>query len=311
MRITSFLMACAATLSASTAFAQDGADCATIRSFDPGWTDITATNGVAGVILDALGYRLQIQTLSVPVGYSAMKSDQIDAFLGNWMPAQAAFIDDLDAAGKVQVLGTNLEGAKFTLAVPKEEATAGIASVADLAAHADAFDRKIYGIEPGAPANQNILKMIDTEGLGLSGWHIVESSEQGMLAQVTRAVRSDKPIVFLAWAPHPMNNDIDIQYLSGADDWFGPDYGGATVRTVARPDWAAQCPNAAAILSNLRFDIQMENDLMGEILDGAAPDEAATAWIKANPERLDDWLKDVTTRDGAPAAAALREALDL
>ena len=38
--------------------AADGAACKTIRLSDPGWTDITATNGVASVLLDALGMRL-------------------------------------------------------------------------------------------------------------------------------------------------------------------------------------------------------------------------------------------------------------
>src|SRR5690606_22526456 len=79
------------------ATAADAEACKTIRLSDPGWTDITATNGVAAFILETLGYEPDIKTLSVPIGYQSMKNGEIDVFLGNWMPAQQAFIDDLNA----------------------------------------------------------------------------------------------------------------------------------------------------------------------------------------------------------------------
>lgn len=63
----------------------------------------------------------------------------------------------------------------------------GVKDFSDLAKHADEFESKIYGIEPGAPANQNIQKIIDANDFGLKGWQLVESGEQAMLAQVERA----------------------------------------------------------------------------------------------------------------------------
>ena len=45
----------------------------------------------------ALGYEPEVKTLSVPIGYQAMKDGEIDVFLGNWMPAQQHFRDDLDS----------------------------------------------------------------------------------------------------------------------------------------------------------------------------------------------------------------------
>ena len=66
-----------------------------------------------------------------------------------------------------------------------------------------------------------------------------------MLAQVTRAEKSGKAIVFLAWAPHPMNTAHELTYLAGGDAYFGPDYGGAQVYTLARTGWPGACPNAA------------------------------------------------------------------
>ena len=292
------------------ALANDPASCATVHLSDPGWTDITATNGIAAVLLEGLGYQPQIQTLSVPIGYEALKTGDIDAFLGNWMPAQQAFRDDLDASGQVVELNRNLTEAKFTLAVNAAGAALGVQDFADLDAHRDAFAGRIYGIEPGAPANQSIGTMIESDAFGLGDWELVESSEQGMLAQVTRNDAAGTPTVFLAWAPHPMNIAHDVTYLSGGDAQFGPDFGGATVHTLARKDWAETCPNAARLLTQLTFDVDMENALMGRILDDAETGtQAARAWLAENPDRLDAWLQGVTTLDGQPGLDAVKGAL--
>ena len=291
------------------ALADDASSCGTVRFSDPGWTDITATNGVAAVLLTALGYTPDIPTLSVPVGYEALKNGQTDVFLGNWLPAQQSFRDDLDAHGSIVELVQNLEGAKFTLAVNKAGADAGVADFADLDAQRDAFDGKIYGIEPGAPANQSIQAMIEADEFGLGDWELVESGEQAMLAQVSRSGSS--PVVFLAWAPHPMNEAIEITYLSGGDAQFGPDFGGATVHTLAREEWVEACPNAAKLFSQLSFDVPMENVLMGRILDdGMDPQDAAKEWIAENPDRVQGWLDGVSTLDGEPGAEAVLAAVE-
>src|SRR3546814_4701751 len=87
---------------------------------------------------------------------------------------------------------------------------------------------------------------------------VVESSEQGMLSQVDRAVKSKEDIVFLGWAPHPMNNNFDLVYLSGGDDFFGADYGGATVYTNVRKGYTQECPNVGKLLANLKFSLRSE-----------------------------------------------------
>ena len=158
------------------------------------------------------------------------------------------------------------------------------------------------------PANQSIQAMIDADQFGLGDWELVESGEQAMLAQVSRS--ADTPVVFLAWAPHPMNDAIEITYLSGGDAQFGPNYGGATVHTLARKEWVAACPNAAKLFSQLVFDVPMENVLMGKILDdGMDARDAAREWLAENPEAADAWLEGVTTLDGQPGADAVKAAI--
>lgn len=290
-----------------TALAED-ASCAKIRSADMGWTDIALTTNAAALVLDAMGYEMTNTLLGLNITYESLKNGQVDVFLGNWRPAQDIEFKAYYDNNWVEVLGTNLTGAKYTLAVPTAAAEAGVRSFDDLARYPDKFGRRIYGIEPGS--NQPLLDMVAAGRHGLTGWEVVESSEQGMLAQVQRAVARDQWIVFLGWQPHPMNLNYRITYLSGGDEEFGPDFGGSTVRTIARPGYAAACPNLARFFGNLAFDIDTENAGMKMILDqGLDARAAAAALIQAHPDRLAAWLDGVTTRDGRPALDVVRPAL--
>lgn len=294
------------------AFAQDAAECETVRLSDVGWTDITATTAVTARLLDGLGYEPDVKILSVPVTFASLANNDLDVFLGNWMPTQGEQIDEYVEDGSIERVQTNLEGAKYTLAVPKYLYEAGLQDFADIAEFGDQLDHKIYGIEPGNDGNQKILNMIEADQFGLGDFELVASSEQGMLSQVTRATRSDDPIVFLGWAPHPMNSNYELEYLSGGDEFFGPDYGGATVYTVTRQGYSEACPNMGNFLQNLVFDLDMENEVMGLILDeGMDPQAAAEEWLKANPDRLDAWLEGVTTFTGEPGLPAVKEALGI
>lgn len=309
-RHSRFGLALAGMVISGTALAADPPACATVRMSDPGWTDITSTNAFAGVVLEALGYEQDVQTISVPITFQALQNNQLDVFLGQWMPAQTAMVEPLLAQGAIEVLTDNLSGLRFTMAVPSYVAEAGVKDVNDLQKHADKFDRKIYGIETGAAVNENVHRMLDAGDYGLGDWELVESSEQGMLAQVDRAVRNEDWIVFLAWEPHPMNTKQELTYLPGGDKYFGPNLGSATVRTISRKGFAQDCPNLAKLFSQLHFTVDMENSLMGSILDdGADPLEAAKDYLEDHPDLLTKWLEGVTTLSGEDGLAAVKAEL--
>ena len=306
----SILAICAAT----TAAADDHANCGTVTFSDVGWTDITATTAATTVVLEALGYETDIKVLSVPVTYTSLAEGDVDVFLGNWMPTMEGDIAPYRDAGTVDTVRANLMGAKYTLATNAAGAALGITSFEAIAANADALDGKIYGIEAGNDGNRLIIDMIESGAFGLDAdaIEVVESSEAGMLAQVGRASDRDEPVVFLGWEPHPMNANYDMTYLEGGDDWFGPDLGGATVYTNTTAGYVDTCPNVGKLLTNLEFTLAMENEIMGAILnDGTDPDEAATAWMGANMDVVMGWLDGVTTLDGGDAAEAVKAAMDM
>ncbi|MXQ06403.1 choline ABC transporter substrate-binding protein [Alphaproteobacteria bacterium GH1-50] len=285
------------------------ADCDTVTFSDVGWTDITATTAATTLVLEALGYETDVKVLSVPVTYTSLANKDVDVFLGNWMPTMEADIAPYREAGTVDTVRANLEGTKYTLATNAAGAALGIADFADIAEHAEALDGKIFGIEAGNDGNRLILDLIAADTYGLGAMELVESSEQGMLAQAKRLDSRGEPVIFLGWEPHPMNANIEMTYLTGGEEWFGAE---GQVYTNTSAGYVDECPNVGALLKNLEFTLAMENEIMGAILDdGQDPDEAASAWLAANPGVLEGWLDGVTTKDGGDAMAAVKGALGL
>ena len=305
-------LALSSAIGTGSALAAEADSCKAVTFSDVGWTDITATTATASVILTALGYEPEVQILSVPVTYASLKNGDVDVFLGNWMPTMEADIAPYREEGSVETIVTNLTGAKYTLAVPKYTFDDGLKTFDDIAKFSDKLEGKIYGIEPGNDGNRLILDMIEGDQFGLSSFELVESSEAGMLSAVMRGARSQEDMVFLGWEPHPMNANIEMEYLDGGDDVFGPNYGGATVHTNTRKGLSEECPNLGKLLNNLVFSLPMENEIMGAILDdGDEPNVAATEWLKANPDAITPWLEGVTTFDGSDGAEAVKAALGL
>lgn len=292
--------------------AAEPASCSTVRFADIGWTDITATTALTSTVLEGLGYKPKTTIASVPIAFSGVKKKQIDAFLGYWSPSMTPIIEPFVKDNGVKVLDKpNLVGAKYTLAVPTYAYDAGLKSFADIAKFKDKLDGKLYGIEPGNDGNALIQGMITKNQFGLKDFKMVESSEAGMLTELSRATKQKKWIVFLGWAPHPMNVQHGITYLSGGDDVFGPNYGEAKVYTVTSTDLATRCPNVGKLISNMEFSVDMENKVMLPIMEKTAPNVAAKKWLKANPAALDKWLDGVQTVSGKPGLPAVQKFLSL
>jgi glycine betaine/proline transport system substrate-binding protein len=310
MKYLRLVLVCFASVYATTALSTEKEICKQPKFSDVGWTDITATTALASLLLENAGYAPQTNILSVPVTFQSLENGQIDIFLGNWMPLQEEVRKPYLEGGKIEKAGANLEGAKIGLAVTGKDI--GIRTYADIAKHKDALGGKIYGIEAGSSANATIQSMIENDKFGLKDFELAESSEQAMLSQVQNAVRKDEPVVFFAWTPHPMNIRYKLTYLENGDNLFGPDDGAATVETLTRKGYAAECPNLSRFLSNLKFTTEMESAMMNMILnDGMEAKAAVTKWIKENPAQLDAWLDGVTTFDGKPALPAVKTALGL
>ncbi|THB62950.1 MAG: glycine/betaine ABC transporter substrate-binding protein, partial [Desulfovibrio sp.] len=272
-----------------------------------GWTGVTIKTDLAVTILQSLGYEAENIMVSVPVAYEAMAEGDADAFMGNWMPSMATIAQAYFDEGTVVQYVINMDGAQYTLAVPTFCAEAGLRDFSDIAEFGEELNWEIYGIEAGNDGNLIIQAMIDQDMFGLGTFTVVPSSESGMLAQVRDFAEQGKFIVFLGWAPHSMNERIDMTYLTGStDETFGGNDGMATVWTNIRAGFDEENPNVALLLKNMNFPVSMMNQIMTTLYEDESltPLEAGLAWIKENPESYQGWLEGVTTVDGEPGLAA-------
>ncbi len=278
-----------------------------IRLASVGWTGVTIKTDLAVTILQSLGYEAENIMVSVPVAYEAMAEGDADAFMGNWMPSMATIAQAYFDEGTVVQYVINMDGAQYTLAVPTFCAEAGLRDFSDIAEFGEELNWEIYGIEAGNDGNLIIQAMIDQDMFGLGTFTVVPSSESGMLAQVRDFAEQGKFIVFLGWAPHSMNERIDMTYLTGStDETFGGNDGMATVWTNIRAGFDEENPNVALLLKNMNFPVSMMNQIMTTLYEDESltPLEAGLAWIKENPESYQGWLEGVTTVDGEPGLAA-------
>lgn len=284
--------------------------CQKIRMAEPGWNDLALTTGVAMVLMKALGYEAESSNVSIEAIYQSLKNNDLDVYLGYWDPTMVKNYQPYKDDGSVETVRINLEGAKYTFAVPTYVWDAGVKDFKDLSKFADKFEKKLYGIDPGT--NQPMLDAVADPEMNLAGWEVVESSEVGMLTEVERHLRNKDYIVFLGWEPHPMNTLYDMKYLTGGDKYFGPNFGSSTVSTQVRAGYLTECPNTAKLLKNLVFDLNFENKGIGYLMnDSMKQEDAARKTIKEHPEKLEKWLDGVTTIDGKPGLEAVKAALEL
>jgi glycine betaine/proline transport system substrate-binding protein len=293
-------------LGMATAQAAEPAACKTVRISNIGWTDNQVQNAIFSNLLTALGYTPQVHLYSVEVTYAGLKNNQLDVFLDDWTPSNNKISAPYIKEKAIQLLGPDLTGAKYTLVVPDYLYKQGLTTFADIHKFGKQLDDKIYGIEPGNDGNSHVLAMIHDNKYGLGKFHLVQSSEAGMLSEVSRKYAKKQPIVFLGWKPHPMNIEFHIKYLTGGAKYFGPNQGAATIYINVRHGYVKDCPNVGKLLTNFKLPIKAESDMMYKIqIKKMDTDTVAKDWLKANQDRVKKTLSGVTTFSGKPGLPAV------
>ena len=98
--------------------AADGPACRTVRLADIGWTDTTATTALFSHLVRELGYQPAITVLSLPVTYASLKNRTSTCSSATGCRRRRPTASPTSTTSSVDVIGANLEGAKYTLAVP-------------------------------------------------------------------------------------------------------------------------------------------------------------------------------------------------
>lgn len=267
-----------------------------VRLLQQPWGDLVVENQIVSQVLGRLGYEVEIQQLSVPIGAQALANGQLDAYLGNWWPSQRPAFKEHLHNGSVDVIGTLVTGTKYAPAVPKYVVDKyGIDSLAELNDHAGMFGRKFLGIEPGTPGNQYITNAINQNAYGLGDWELVASSTAAMLAEVNRRVQDRKPVVFLGWKPHWMNVQWDLVYLKDPEDVWP---GAGQIRVACRDGFRSEKPEIARFLSQMKVDRATASHWIYQLSKKGKPaSDIARNWIRRHPDKIAHWLHGVDSFD--------------
>jgi glycine betaine/proline transport system substrate-binding protein len=269
------------------------------------WPGVTVKTEVVKQVLETLGYKVNAKSLGQQVIFKGMDSDEIDAFLGNWMPTMMVNYKPYKEDGTIVNVKPNVEEAIYKLAVPTYVWEAGVKSIADLKDHADKFDSKIVAMEAGNDANEIMKDAIKNNTYGLKDWKVVASSTGGMLSSVERATKTDGWIVFPGWQPHWMNVKYDIKYLNDPKNIWGDS---STVYTAARPELKEEAPNFQKFLEQFEVNSEIQSKWILEYQKKERDMEVvAEEWINNNPEVVQEWVKGMTTVDGRDAQEVLAE----
>lgn len=273
------------------------------------WPGVTVKTHVASQILEALGYETEMKMLSVPIVFKGLASQELDLFLGAWLPTMKSMAEKYLQEGALVAVTVNLDETIYTLAVPEYAWEAGVKSHADLVDFADKFDRKIIGIEPGNDGNQIVLDMIENNTYGLKDWKLIESSAEAMMISVSTAIKQKEWVVWLGWSPHWMNLAFDIKYLEDPLNVWGSEP--EIVKTVAHAGLEQDNPNVYKLFSQFKITPTIQNAWIDQYShQKQKPEEVAAAWIRNNLGIIDQWVYGVTSVDGQRARDAIRNALD-
>jgi len=271
------------------------------------WTGVTVKTELGVKICESLGYKAENTMVSVPIAYKALEINEADVFLGNWMPSMKTIANKYFNRGNVVKYVANMPGAKYTLAAPSYVVDGGLKDFSDIVKYGERLDWKIYGIEEGNDGNAIIQNMIDKNMFGLGKFEVVPSSEAGMLSQVQSFAREKKWVIFLGWAPHHMNEIIDMKYLTGSTpETFGENDGTAVVYTNIRKGFDKEYPNVCIFMKNFKFPVSMMNQIMTTLHndENLKPVDAGLAWVKKHPEVYKTWFEGVKTADGGSGLEA-------
>lgn len=272
-----------------------------IRFGVPPWPGVEVKTEIVRQVLEELGYPTEELQIGPPIIYKGLVSNEVDAFLGGWVPQQNPLLDPLLKKKQVRVLQTNLDSARISLCVPRYAADAGVTSFADLDEHAAKFDRTIYNIKVGSPMHTAMENIIAEDVAGLGEWTQVGTTTSAMLMEAKGIMAEKGWVAFACWKPHWMNVDIDMAYLDAVPgtESFASD---SKVYTVVSIDMQEVHPQACRFLKNVKISVRTQSRWIMDYAKRKQPlAKVASEWIASNRQLLAKWLDGVKASDGTDA----------
>ncbi|GAK01948.1 glycine betaine ABC transport system, glycine betaine-binding protein OpuAC [Geomicrobium sp. JCM 19037] len=151
----------------------------------------------------------------------------------------------------------------------------------------------IVGIDPGAGVVAAAEQAI--EDYDLEGWSVQTSSSAAMTQELANAYENEEPILVTGWTPHWKFEAMDLKILDDPELSFGE---AESIHTIVREGLEEDQPEGFAVLDNFAWTAADMDEVMLEISEGVAEEEAAQNWIDANEDVVSEWTADAGEVDG-------------
>lgn len=250
----------------------------------PSWTDGLSTAYLLENQLEQLGYTVEMQELTEagPL-YAGLAQGDVDIYPSAWPElTHATYMDTY--GDQIDDLGAYYDNAKLTIAVPEY---VDISSIEELAADADRFGGKIYGIEPGAGLTKQTQESMMPE-YGLDGtYELVTSSTAAMLTELDTAIAAERDIVVTSWRPFWANERYGLKDLEDPRGAMGDP---EALHFLATAGFADEHPEAAELIGQIVLDDEqyaaLEDMVVNQYGEGKEP-EAIEAWLAEYGTQVD------------------------
>lgn len=250
------------------------------------WSSEIASINVVKVVLEDLGYKVNIIPVGAAAMWQAVASGEADGLVAAWLHTTHAHY--LTAVtDKIEYLGPNLEGTKIGLVVPTYVT---INSIEELNANLDKFKGKIIGIDPGAGLMSKTERVI--EQYQLTDFKLMEGSGATMTAALANAIKNQEWIVVTGWTPHWMFSRWPLKYLDDPKKIYEPiGYNSEEhIGTIVRKGLKEDKPEVYQVLDRFYWTpADMEQIMIWNEDKGADPYENAKRWVKENPDKVKCW----------------------
>ena len=219
---------------------------------------------------------VEIEGDAISEMYAALASKEFDSTVSCWTPGMHdVYVDQYP--GKLDVLGTNLAGAKTGLVVPDYVT---IERIEDLKQHYDKFGGTIYAIEKEAGVSRQALDAIGRYDLGFD---IHYGDNKSVCEALDRAVKAGQWVVVTGWVPESMFDKWTLKFLQDPKESFGGD---KFIKTVVRLGLKEDHPRLYKALQNFRWSVEDATSFMNLMNSGLSPDAAARKALDKIDARL-------------------------
>ncbi|WP_221563084.1 glycine betaine ABC transporter substrate-binding protein [Alkalihalobacillus sp. TS-13] len=240
------------------------------------WTSTVPPTKIAVLILEDMGYTVKETKSDVGGVFMGLSRGDVDVFMDAWLPMHQVHLDKFKDS--VEDTAVSYPEAKTGWVVPTY--MEDVNKISDLKGKEDAFNNEMLGIEEGASATKESDKIIKAYDLDMKQ---VNSSEGGMIAEATRLMAQEKPVVFYGWRPHTMFNKYDLKVLEDDKGFFGA----SSVHVITNKDLKEKAPEAYEFLSNWNISIDEVEKMIVEIEEnGKDPEKVAREWIENNQDKV-------------------------